>query len=42
MEESDNFQLKIQFGKSTSQNYNKALNKAKKFLNYLPIIDTNN
>ena len=37
MKEKNNFLLKIYFGKSNSQNYIKAVNKAKKFQNFTPI-----
>ncbi|MBL7060849.1 MAG: AAA family ATPase [Actinobacteria bacterium] len=42
MKEKNNFLLKIRFGKSSSQNYIKAVSKAKKFLNFDPISKDNN
>lgn len=35
------FEFKIRFGKSSSQNYQKAVNQAKKFVNYKPISEDN-
>ena len=35
------FQIKIQFGKSSSQNYKKAINIAKKFSEFSPISEGN-
>lgn len=42
MKKKDDFLFKIRFGKSSSQNYIKAVNQAKKFLNFNPISNDNN